>query len=354
MTAQCVGRFFRTDGKYLGRVYKERLSDFGTWSQRSHAGEWVLLEGNIGERLSIDETMLHKDLFTFLSNKDGHGKRGTLVAAVKGTTVADVTKILSMIPEGERLRVREVTMDFSDSMQGIVRAMFPNAEVVIDCFHIMQLAGKGIEEMRLKLKRKARSEAKRLERDFKKRQEERRKARAAYARGHKPKLSRNNKRLGRPPKRKNEKFEPVKLANGETLVDLLTHVRYPLLKSGEDWTDFQKAEMKTLFDLYPRAETAYSLICALRCIFKKKQTREHARVELREWYLNVGKSQIRELFSVRDSIIEKEDFVLNYFNNRSTNASAESLNSKMKGFRSKVRGVSDLPFFMYRLMMIFG
>ena len=51
---------------------------------------------------------------------------------------------------------------------------------------------------------------------------------------------------------------------------------------------------------------------------------------------------------------EKEEYVLNYFNNRSTNASAESLNSKMKGFRAQVRGVADLTFFMYRMMMIFG
>ena len=354
MTAQCVGRFFRTDGKYLGRVYKESLSDFDSWSQKEHAGEWMLLEGNMGERLSIDETMLHKDLFTFLSNKDGHGKKGTLVAAVKGTTVADVVKILSKIPEEKRLKVKEVTMDFSDSMKGIVEAMFPKAEIVIDCFHIMQLAGKGIEEMRLKLKRKARSDAKKQERDFKKRLETRRKARAAYARKHKPKLSKNKKRLGRPPKRSNEKFEPEKLGNGETRVDLLTHVRYPLLKSGDDWTDFQKKEMEILFDLYPRTKEAYSLVCSLRCIFKKRQSKDDARKELHEWYKDVGKSQIRELFSVRDTIIEKEELVLNYFNNRSTNASAESLNSKMKGFRSQVRGVSDLPFFMYRLMMIFG
>ena len=349
-----MGRSFRTDGKYLGRAYKEHLSDFGSWSQKAHAGEWMLLEGNMGERLSIDETMLHKDLFTFLSNKDGHGKNGTLIAAVKGTTVADVTRILSMIPEEKRLGVKEVTMDFSDSMRGIVEAMFPNAEIVIDCFHIMQLAGKGIEEMRLKLKRKARADAKKQERDFKKRLEARHKARAAYAKKHKPKLSKNKKRLGRPPKRKNEKFEPEKLANGETRVDLLTHVRYPLLKSGDDWTDFQKSEMDILFELYPKTKDAYNLVCSLRCIFKKRQGKDDARKELHDWYHDVGKSQIRELFSVRDSIAEKEDYVLNYFNNRSTNASAESLNSKMKGFRSQVRGVSDLPFFMYRLMKIFG
>ena len=64
VTARCVGRFFRTDGKYLGRVYKEHLSDFRQWEQKAHAGEWVLLDGNMGERLSIDETTLHNDLFT--------------------------------------------------------------------------------------------------------------------------------------------------------------------------------------------------------------------------------------------------------------------------------------------------
>ena len=349
-----MGRFFRTDGKYLGRVYKEHLSDFGVWSQKAHAGEWMLLDGNMGERLSIDETMLHKDLFTFLSNKDGHGKRGTLIAAVKGTTVAEVTKVLSMIPEEDRLKVKEVTMDFSDSMKGIVEATFPNAEIVIDCFHIVQLAGKGLEEMRLKFKRKARAEEKKSEREFRKALERRAKSRKAYAKKHKPRKSKNGKRLGRPPKRKNEKYEPQKLGNGETRTDLLTHVRYPLMKSGEDWTDFQKKEMELLFETEPRMKTAYGLLCSLRCIFKKHQSRNEARKELHAWYTDVGKSLIHELIAVRDTIKSKEKYVLNYFTNRSTNASAESLNSMMKGFRSQVRGVADLPFFMYRLMKIFG
>ena len=354
MTARCVGRFFQTDGKYLGRVYKEHLSDFSEWEQKAHAGEWMLLDGNMGERLSIDETMLHRNLFTFLSNKDGHGRRGTLIAAVKGTTVADVTKILSLIPEEERMKVKEVTMDFSDSMKGIVEAMFPHAEIVIDCFHIVQLAGKGLEEMRLKCKRKARAEEKKSEREFRKALERRAKSRKAYAKKHKPRKSKNGKRLGRPPKRKNEKYEPQKLGNGETRTDLLTHVRYPLMKSGEDWTDFQKKEMELLFETEPRMKTAYSLLCSLKCIFKKHQSRDEARKELHAWYTDVGKSLIHELIAVRDTIKSKEEYVLNYFTNRSTNASAESLNSKMKGFRTQVRGVADLPFFMYRLMKIFG
>ena len=45
----------------------------------------------------------------------------------------------------------------------------------------------------------------------------------------------------------NEKYEPQRFSNGETRTDLLTHVRYPLMKSGEDWTDFQKKEMELPF-----------------------------------------------------------------------------------------------------------
>lgn len=208
MTAQCVARFFQTDGKYLNRVYKEHLSDFEDWDQKDHAAEWVLFAQNMGTHLSIDESMLHNDLFTFLSNKEGHGKRGTLIAAVKGTTIAEVAMRLMAIPEEKRLAVKEVTMDFSDSMMGIIKQVFPNAEIVIDCFHIMQLAGKGLEEMRMKLKRAAVTERNMQESKFKKLVQARRKARAYYAKNHKPKKSKNGKTLGRPRKRKNEKFQP--------------------------------------------------------------------------------------------------------------------------------------------------
>ena len=68
----------------------------------------------------------------------------------------------------------------------------------------------------------------------------------------------------------------------------------------------------------------------------------------------VNRCTIREIKSARDAIKSREDNVLNYFLERSTNASAESLNSKMKGFRAQLRGVSDLPFFMFRVCQIFG
>ncbi|HBR80691.1 TPA: DDE transposase, partial [Candidatus Uhrbacteria bacterium] len=46
--------------------------------------------------------------------------------------------------------------------------------------------------------------------------------------------------------------------------------------------------------------------------------------------------------------------ILNYFNHRSTNASAESFNAKLKGFRALVRGVRDVKFFLFRVGKIYG
>ncbi|MFH1089699.1 MAG: DDE transposase, partial [Candidatus Uhrbacteria bacterium] len=38
----------------------------------------------------------------------------------------------------------------------------------------------------------------------------------------------------------------------------------------------------------------------------------------------------------------------------STNASAESFNAKLKGFRALVRGVRDVKFFLFRVGKVYG
>ena len=168
ITARSLGLYFKVDSDRLERSYKDFLSGFTSWKQKDHAQESVLIPENIGERLGIDETMLHKDLMTFLSNKDGHGKKNTIIAAVKGTKSSDVIKILKEIPEDKRLEVKEVTMDFSDSMYTIVKETFPKATIVIDCFHIIKRCIEAIEEIRLKEKRNAQKILNKEKADFKK------------------------------------------------------------------------------------------------------------------------------------------------------------------------------------------
>ena len=83
--SRSLERYYKVNGATLEKNYKECLSGFRAWGQLDHASDWILLAENIGESLGIDESMHQKDLFTFLSNKDGHGRKGTLIAAVRGT-----------------------------------------------------------------------------------------------------------------------------------------------------------------------------------------------------------------------------------------------------------------------------
>ena len=364
ITASSLARYYKIEPVNFTRCYKECLSGFPQWEQSIHADKWLLLEKNMGTDLSIDETQIGDDVRTILTNKDGHGRKGSMIAIVKGTNADDIVKVLLQLPEDKRNAVKEVTMDFSDSMYSIVQAAFPNATIVIDCFHIIQRCTDSIEELRLKIKRKELAKRRREEAAHKRKQRERAKRRAKYRASH-PK-NYNGEKRGRKPMRLNAKYVPERLSNGDTMLDLLTRSKRLLAQSGDKWGTTQKARAKLLFELFPDLQTAYSLVQSLRSIFgtdkvrkgkkdnKPETSREEASVKLDEWCQKVKDCKLREVKAARDCILERREEVLNYFINGSTNASAESINAKMKGFRSEIHGIQDLPFFLFRCTRIFG
>ena len=62
-----------------------------------------------------------------------------------------------------------------------------------------------------------------------------------------------------------------------------------------------------------------------------------------------------ERYGVREGGGEKNYIdILNFFDNRSTNASAESFNAKIKNFRAQLRGISDVKYFLFRLQKIYA
>lgn len=125
-------------------------------------------------------------------------------------------------------------------------------------------------------------------------------------------------------------------------------------------------EMTTYFDLTkvrtdeyngePRIlEQAYSIAHSLRMIFSNPRATWISGYEsIQKWYEKAKALGNDSFNTAADTIRDREDEVLNYFLNRATNASAESLNSKIKQFRAQLRGVIDVDFFLYRLSMIYG
>ncbi len=74
------------NGKKFQRQYRDYLSEFKQWKEKSHAKEWLIFPENIGTRLSIDEVALSKgELYTIVTNKKAKGKKGSIVAIIATT-----------------------------------------------------------------------------------------------------------------------------------------------------------------------------------------------------------------------------------------------------------------------------
>lgn len=322
ISSKSLEKHYHINGEQLGQQYKDHLSDYSVWQQKDHAEEWLLFPENLGKQLSIDETSLSNgELYTILTNKAAKGQKGALIAMVQGTSADKVIEVLERVPEEQRFQVEEVTLDMANSMQKIVIHCFPNASRVIDRFHVQKLAYDAVQEMRIAHRwdainedNDAIMEAKYLE----------------------------------------TRHVPFRFENGDTKKQLLARSRYLLFKSAEKWTPSQKQRAKILFAQYPDIQEAYSLTHSLRMIFSKNTHKNIAYTSLARWYDKVDKSQFKSFNTIAATISTHYPEILNYFDNRSTNASAESFNAKLKSFRSVLRGVCDTSFFLFRVAKIYA
>lgn len=124
-------------GQTLRKQYKENINGYRKWTQLGHAQDYILYPKNIGEGLSLDETCLSNgDVYTILTNKAAKGRKGTLVAMIRGVATDFVSAILCKLPHEKRQSVRTVTTDLSSAMMLTVRKAFPAAKLINDRFHV--------------------------------------------------------------------------------------------------------------------------------------------------------------------------------------------------------------------------
>lgn len=322
VTCRTLETFYHINGHLFEKQYKEVLSGFRHWDQLEHAEEWLLFANNIGPRLAIDETSLSNgELYTFVTNRDAHTREQSLVAVVAGTKSEDVINVLKMIDEDKRNMVEEVTLDLSDSMQKIVRTIFPKASRVIDRFHIQKLACDAVQELRIKHRWDA--------------------------------IQQSNDEMEEA-KLKGIPYMPFRYSNGDTRKELLIRSRYLLFKSSNNWTERQKERASILFDEYPDIKQAYGLCHSLRMIFSKNSIKDAARLSMARWYNKVEEAGLHSFNVIAATFYEHYDDILNFYNNRSSNALAESFNAKIKLFRANLRGVVDKKFFLFRIAKLFA
>lgn len=321
-TMSNIASYFGVNSRKLQRHYKHKVSGFKQWDQLPHAEDYLIYPENITNKLSIDEVSLSKgELYTFVTNKNtGVRNKKSVVAVINGTEAKTIQAVLEKIPLEKRNQVKEVSMDMARNMGLAIENSFVNSTKVIDRFHVVKLVMDAMQHLRIKLRWKA--------------------------------IEEENTAI-KQAKEKGEKYHPLVLSNGDTLKELLVRSRYLLYKFETDWTMTQSKRATILFEKYPTLQSAYELTLCFRSIYKNN-CKSQAATQFNEWKEKVMAMKIDEFNTVVNSIEYHLKNILNFFDSRSTNANAESFNSKIKGFRANLRGVSDVKFFLFRLEKLFA
>lgn len=237
------------NGKYYSDLYRNKLSGYLLWCQRELSPGFYFNADNIGPYMSLDETCLSNgEVWTFLTNKDGHGCKGTLAAAIPGTKSDEIISILTgAMGKSLRRKVLEVTCDLSSSMMLIASEVFYNAYVVNDRFHVQQVYNDAVDEIRIDIRRQLIAEE-------------------------------NNR---------HKTQRVLTYSNGETMRQILVRSKHTLMTSRDKWTDIQRHRVNILFKHHPILKTAYNLAMELRHIFNKKISPSIAVGEMNRWYEKV-------------------------------------------------------------------
>ncbi len=321
MAISLIARINGLNPKTLEKQYKEILSNFREWEKEVNPEALVYPE-NFGKWMSIDETALSNgEVYTVITNKEAHGKKGSLAALIKGTKCEIVSEALKEVPIAIQMNVEEITLDFANSMDWICRTNFPNAKLTGDRFHIQQIVSEGVQEIRIELRRKA--------------------------------IDEENELMMKVKKEKSI-YYPKVYENGDSKKQLLARGRYVLFKPWNRWSMSQRERAKILFEEYPQLKKAYELSMMFRGIFENAKTRNQALERMKEWFIKINESKLPQLISAACTVEQNLGKVLNYFPNGATNASAESFNAKLKGFRALVRGVRDMKFFLFRISTFYA
>lgn len=305
----------------MQRHYKKKISGFKDWEQLNHSEDYLIYPENIGEHLSIDELSLSKgELYTFVTNKNGKGKKKTLVAIIKGTRSQDIIDVLNKIPLEKRKSVKEITLDMANNMQLASRMCFPESYLVTDRFHVVKLIMEALQHLRIKYRWEA--------------------------------IEYENQAI-KLAKEQGIKYIPITFENDDTPKQLLARSRYIIAKKQNQWTENQKTRAKLLFENYPDLHQAYKHTLEFRNIYEET-SRELAKEKILNWIEKTKLLEMTVFNTAANSLKYHLETILNFFIKRHTNANAESFNSKIKLFRANQRGVVDVKFFLFRMEKLFA
>jgi transposase len=240
--------------------------------------------------LSIDEASFRRR-FLFHTVVSAPEQRRVL-ELVPGRNQASALKALSSLPRSWREEVETVVIDLYWPFRKAVEQVLPEARIVADKFHVIRVIDNAAQKVRI------------------------RHGRRITVIGRDGGLSRQH----------NPRFQPE-----------MWQSRWLFMRRRHALNPGQQADLEKLFETKPQVGLAWWLKEAFAEIYQASD-RAEAEQRLAVWIHHVNTAGLPELVSAWRTLSHWTEIILNYFDDRQTNAYAEGITNKIKVLKRRGYG----------------
>ena len=154
-------------------------------------------------------------------------------------------------------------------------------------------------------------------------------------------------------KHANEAVDKIRKAEAKDN-ELLKRTKYLWLTNDDNLSDKQRARKTTLMKKHLKTSRAYSMRVELQDIYESSQSRAEAEERMKKlcsWMMHSRLSQMKKLCGmIRDHWSE----ILNYFDDRYTNAILEGMNSVIQNIKRRARGFKNIEYYKTMIYLVCG
>lgn len=273
------------------------LTDDEVWSMVEYISK---KKGNFDlsqlKRLGMDEIALRKgqnNYITVLVDLDKH----ELVGLVESRKHTDIKSVLKSWGDEILSQIKEVSIDLSGNYRGLVKKVLPNADIVADRFHVMQLVNAELNRAR-NAEKKAVDELK----DDEKRKE---------------------------------------------LQAVLKDSKYAVLKPEKQLTEKQKIKLEKIKQTFPNLAEMHRQKEAFRSVFEEAKDWTDGVFRMIGWLKDAQQNFQSSAVTIGRWFQE----ISNYFESRTTSGAVEGINNKLKLIKRSGYGFRNFANFRLRCLI---
>jgi transposase len=251
------------------------------------------------DTLGIDEIALkkgHRDFVTIVTGRMAEG-RIVILGVLPGRKKGTVIDFLRTIPIRLAKTIETVCCDMYEGYTEAVREELPQANIVIDRFHVTRYYSKAADKFR-------QQELKRLKKELSK--------------------------------------EAYQQLRGNM---------WAFRKKKADWTPEERKVLRKLFRYAPELKQAYFFREKLTDIFDSQISKSEGQKNLQRWISKVERSGLTCFDEFIKTLLNWMEEITNYFLKRDTSGFVEGFNNKIKVLKRRCYGIYNLAHIYQRLFL---